>query len=256
MGKEVEAAWQSATQVIFGKSLGKLGHYEAWLTANVPQTIIEKSVASGKDVYIPNFVFYEATRKQSMKMDESLEWGKRRLGIDEVRSMSLGNASRLLGEIRYFSPELEYGTNISMEECGIYYNSAYCFRSNSIVATKYCAFSMWPRNCEHIFGCAWIFSCSFCIKCYHSESLTRCFEVSNSTSCADSYFCHNCENVRDSMFCFNAKNLRHAVGNVEYPHEKYLALKRRILGEMCAKLEKDKKLKWSIYNIGETHGKK
>jgi len=250
MGSEIEAAWQSASQVLFGKSLGKLGHYEAWLTANVPPTIIEKSAASGKDVYIPNFVFYDLTRKQSMKMEESLEWGKKHLEIGKVREISLGNAQRMLGEIRYFSPELEYGTNVGMEECGIYYNSAYCFRSNSIVATKYCAFSMWPRNCEHIFGCAWIFSCSFCIKCCHSESLTRCFEVSNSTSCADAYFCHNCENVRDSMFCFNAKNLRHAIGNVEYPKEEYAKAKQALLSQISQRLEKDKKLEMSIYNIG------
>ena len=250
MGKEIEKAWQATAQVLFGKSIGGLSQYEEWLKADVPATIIASSVVSGRQVYIPNFVFYAATQKQAMALDESLKWGAKHIGEAEVRGISLQNAASLLGDIRYFSSDVEVGTNIGMEECGIYFNCSFCLCSNSLVASKYCAYCMWPRNCEHVFGCAWIFSCSFCIKCYHSENLTRCFETSNSTNCSDCCFCHNCENVHDSMFCFNAKNLSHAIGNVEYSKEEYARIKKLVLAEIAVKVTKDKKLELSIYSIG------
>jgi hypothetical protein len=249
MGKEIEKAWQAATQVMFGKSLGKLEHYEAWLKRDVPSQIVAKSAISGKNVYIPNFVFYAATQGQCITFDETFEWGKKRLDKAEVKRLQLANAAKKLGEMRYFSPEVISGENVGMEECGVYFNSNYCFRSSAMAWDKYCAYSMWPRNSEYIFGSAWVFSSSFCIKCHHSENLTRCFEISNSTNCADCYFCHNCENVRDSMFCFNAKNLRHAIGNVEIGKDEYARIKKRVLADIVRGLEEHGEVKFSIYNI-------
>lgn len=52
------------------------------------------------------------------------------------------------------------------------------------------------------------------------------------------------------MFCFNVKAKRYAIGNVEYPKEEYLRVKKLVLDEIAAKLEKGKKLEWSIFNVG------
>ena len=68
--------------------------------------------------------------------------------------------------------------------------------------------------------------------------------------CSDSYFCHNIENCDNCMFCFNIKSKRYAIGNVEYPKEEYLKIKKLVLAELVSKIEKDKKLEMDIYNIG------
>lgn len=251
MGKEIEAAFRSATKVLLDRELGPLRDYEGYLMRHVPPDVAHKSAISERIIRAPGFAFYAATKKQMIGLEESLEWGKRHLGEKEARSLSLYNASKTLGGIRFYSPEVMDGENFCMEECGaIFYNSSYCYRSSAMAYDKYCAYSLWPRQSEHIFGSVWVFSCSFCINCYYSENLTRCFEVSNSTTCTDCYFCHNCENVHDSMFCFNAKNLRYAIGNREVGKEQYLQVKKRLLLEIASKLEKEKDFGHSIYDIG------
>ncbi len=52
------------------------------------------------------------------------------------------------------------------------------------------------------------------------------------------------------MFCFNAKNLSYAIGNVQLQKEQYLRLKKIVLEEIAGKLEKEKQLDLSIYNVG------
>jgi len=52
------------------------------------------------------------------------------------------------------------------------------------------------------------------------------------------------------MFCFNAKNLRYAVGNVEVGRERFMEMKKKLLGEIARELEGKKGLRWGIYNIG------
>jgi len=52
------------------------------------------------------------------------------------------------------------------------------------------------------------------------------------------------------MFCFNAKNKSYAIGNVEVGEENFAMVKRLVLGEIAAKLEKNRTLDLDIYNIG------
>ena len=250
MGKEIEKAWASISKVMFGRALGRLDDYEKWLMRDVPPIIRVKSALSERMVHSPNFVYYEETKKQMIGLEESPEWGKQHLSREQAASMALVNSAKTLGKLKFYTPEIIDGENVGMEECGgIFFNSSYCYKSSSMAYDKYCAFCMWPRQSEHIFGSSFLFSCQFCISCYHSENLTRCFEVANSNSCTDCYFCHNCENVHESMFCFNAKNLRYAIGNREMGKEEYLKAKKRIIDEMAGKLEKEKALPYSIYNV-------
>ena len=115
---------------------------------------------------------------------------------------------------------------------------------------KNVAFSHCVVNSQNIFGGHNVVKSSFGINIYNSNAIARGFEVDGCLSSSDIYFCHNSENLRDAMFCFNAKNLKNAVGNVQYPREEYLAVKKMLLAEIGARLEKDKKLPWDIYSIG------
>jgi hypothetical protein len=101
-----------------------------------------------------------------------------------------------------------------------------------------------------MFGCDHTFYSKSCIHAYRSLRLMRCFEVSDSLDSTDCYFSHNVENCQDCMFCFNVKGKRFAIGNVEMKKEDYLSVKKLVLDEIGARLEKDKKLDWGIYSIG------
>jgi hypothetical protein len=81
--------------------------------------------------------------------------------------------------------------------------------------------------------------------------VVRCFEVEGCNSCADAYFCHNCEGLSECMFCFNVKSKRYAIGNVEVGKEKYVQIKKTLLEQISGRLQKDKKLEWSIFNVGK-----
>jgi hypothetical protein len=53
------------------------------------------------------------------------------------------------------------------------------------------------------------------------------------------------------MFCFNVKSKRYAIGNVELGRDKYLEVKQKVLEEIVKKLEKNKSLEISIFNLGQ-----
>ena len=53
---------------------------------------------------------------------------------------------------------------------------------------------------------------------------------------SDCYYSANCENCSDCMFSFNLRNKRHTVGNVQLPREKYLGLKKKLVGEILGEL--------------------
>lgn len=250
MHNETEKAFQDTTSVVLGKKLAGLVDYEEWLKENVRELFEQKSVLSDSKVVMPTFSYYLAARERCMTYDEYLEAGKKSISEQDARELDLSNAVGKLRLISYYTPDQHLGSNMNMEECGLYYASMNCFRSYAMNRSKYCAYCFWPRQSDHVFGCSFIFSSAFCLKCYHSINLTRCFEVSNSSNCTDCFFSHNCENMSDCMFCFNAKNLRHAIGNKEYSKEEYDQVKKKIIGEILNTLEKRKKLEKNVYNIG------
>jgi len=168
----------------------------------------------------------------------------------DAKALSLGNAHRHIGKIAFHNFEFREGKNSSLTDCAITIECSHCYHSSAQVYSKYCACGMWPRSCEHVFGFDTLWDCSFCIKCYHSVKLQRCFECDSCRSSSDCYFCHNVENCRDCMFCFNVKNLKYAIGNAEVGREEYARVKKLVLAEIGARLERDKKLAWSIYGMG------
>jgi hypothetical protein len=62
-------------------------------------------------------------------------------------------------------------------------------------------------------------------------------------------FCHNCENLQNSMFCFNTKNKNYAIGNVEVGREEYMRIKKMVLDEVNAELDKTGALKRSVFSF-------
>ena len=52
------------------------------------------------------------------------------------------------------------------------------------------------------------------------------------------------------MFCWNVKGKRYAIGNTQLDPVKYKQVKDAVLNQMADELEKNKELKWDIFNIG------
>lgn len=244
----IENAFSSLTKVLLGRPLSGIDSYAKWLSRDVRLLAPHKSALSNRPVYLSFFSFFQQTRERVVKLDEGEELGKKSLTPQQAHSLSLSNASELLAPIKLYAAESVVGDNIEVEEVGQHGYSSFCYRGDAFVYSKYCAYSFWPRSGEHIFGSDFVFSSKFCLKCYGSVNLSRCFEVSHSVGCSDCYFCHNCENVHESMFCFNAKNLKYAIGNVAYPREEYLRVKKLALEKIASRLEKEKFFPLSIYN--------
>jgi len=250
MCKEIESAFENTTKIIFGKSLKGIRGYQKWLEREVRPGKKSHSALSKKEMYEPPLAFYRHVAGRAVKKEESPKLGQRKLKKEDAKKLTLDNAAKILNNVKYYSPEMNLGENIGNVACSLYGWAQYCFHTVSIVHSRLCGYTFWPRESEYLFGCDMAFSSRFCIKCYTSANLTRCFEVADSYSCSDSYYCHNCENLQHSMFCFNIKNKKYAIGNIEVGREKYMKIKQKLLQWLNEQLDKNKEVKQSIYSIG------
>ena len=253
-GKEaVEREFSRATKLVLGAELKGIDAHAKWLNRHTHQLVRLKSAASGKEVLFLPFVVALPVLPDNrlLTMDEALWLGEHSaISLQEAESISMENAHQRIGKLGFFPIEFLEGENKCITGCYMSLHTSYCYMTSAMVYAKYCACGMWPRSSEHCFGFDSLWDCNFCIKCYNSQKLQRCFECDSCNSCTDCYFCHNAENCRDCMFSFNAKNLSYAIGNTEYPKEEYQRIKKRLLSEIAAELEKKKDLHWNIYSIG------
>lgn len=246
---EIETAFQETTKILFGKKLPNIQDYRTWLLEYVGRSLHTKSQVSNNIVYVPDILFFSSIKKNIVTLEESVELGKRQLSEEAVLSLNLANASEKLKDIKYLTSDVMLGQNQDLKDTSTCMNAQHCLDGVWYIYSKCDAYCFWPRESEHCFGSHYLFASNFSIKCHNSVKLARCFELSDCSSCTDCYFCHNCENLNNCMFCFNAKSLRYAIMNVEIGREVYLKIKDKIIGEIASKIEKDKKLDLSIYNL-------
>ncbi|MFA5929371.1 MAG: hypothetical protein WC861_00650 [Candidatus Micrarchaeia archaeon] len=254
---EIEKSFASTTALILGAELAPLAAYAIWLERGLPfpMTVVRSRV-SKRPVLVISHPAYARIQGNIAGIEEALELGKRALSEKEAEGLSLANAARTLSKISTTCPNVVFGENFDTAESTCYGPTQHCFRISYSWWSKYASCCYDVRTSAHVHGCSDLDDCNFCIRCRQSSKLQRCFEVDESSSCSDCYFCHNVENCRDCMFCFNAKNLKNAIGNVEYPREEYLAMKKKVLAKMVEELKATRQLKRDIYSVGEKHGKK
>jgi hypothetical protein len=250
--RAVETAFSQTTAMLFGRKLEGVDSYAAWLKKHtrIPEKCL--SAASGKTLFMPPYASYPLLPKtRLLGLDEARAYGPTvHLDVADVEELNLSNAYKKLGKLAFFNIEFLEGSNLNLAECAISVDSANCYRSSVTEYSKNCAYSFWPRNCQNLFGCDSPFDSNSCINCYSCTTLTRCFEIDCCGYCSDAYFCHNCEGVYDAMFCFNIKNRRFAIGNSVFQPDKYNKIKASLVGQIADELEKNKSLKWDIYNVG------
>ncbi|MEM4554701.1 MAG: hypothetical protein QXT25_02525 [Candidatus Anstonellaceae archaeon] len=251
--KEIEEGFTKTLAMLLGRRLTGIRQYEEWLFRHVKGKVQKKrSRISNEIVYLPSVDFYNALGHNIVTLAESVELGKKcKLSENEIKTLTLSNASRVLSGIKTTTPEIIYSENIDTHESSNYGPTQHCYKVTFTWFSKFMACGFWGRTSEHVYGYANVVNCTFCVKCYSSTKLTRCFEMNDSNNCSDCYFCHNCENVRDSMFCFNTKGKRYAIGNIEVGREAYMKIKKLLQKQIADELEKKKSLRYDIYNIGK-----
>ncbi|MDO8554357.1 MAG: hypothetical protein Q7S22_06105 [Candidatus Micrarchaeota archaeon] len=250
--KKIDEEFSKTIELLLKKKPSNgIDSYALWLARHVHGFQRQKSVASGKDVFLANYGNYsDMPKNRLLTLEEAKTIGQSlKLTKEEVGSLSLKNAHEKIGKIAFFNSDIQDGQNINNLECTITIDAAFCYRSVCSVYSKYCAYSFWPRSSQNVFGCDSVFDSAFCINCYHSVNLQRCLEMDSCNSCSDSYFCHNCENLQDSMFCFNTKNKKYAIGNSELGKENYMKIKENITEQIFQELEKNGKSKHDIFSL-------
>ena len=248
----IEEAFEKTAAIVLGKSLKGIEKYGAYLRGCTRRTEQCKSAMSGERITVADYARYmDYPKNRLLTEDEAELAGKTfKIGPEELEGLDLAKAGRMIGKIAYFHPGFDHGKLSNIIDSQVNLDAVNCFKGILNLYSKNCACNFYTLESESVFGCNSIRKSSFVMRCFLSSSLTRCFEVDSSRQCSDCYFCHNCENVHDSMFCFNVKNKWNAIGNVEVGKEEYARVKKLVLSEIGARLEKDKKLPWDIYSIG------
>jgi len=250
----IQNAFKSTFRVLLKKDPGNLNDYESYLSSKTPRFVILKpgTTASNEEIlWMEEYKPIDRIKHRGIAWKEAaaLSQNPPTIKIDDAQKLSLNNTS-ILAKVAFVPFDYVSGKNSNVDKSEICMNSIDCYNGASFVESKSSAFCWWPRESSYMFGSTNIFSSSFCIGAHNSTGLTRAFEVDSCTNCSDIYFSHNCENVQDSMFCFNVKNLRTAIGNAQFPPDKYRSIKDSIIEQMADGLIKKKDLKWNIYNIG------
>ncbi|MBS3069798.1 hypothetical protein J4441_05530 [Candidatus Micrarchaeota archaeon] len=246
----IEKGFSSTYGVILKSKPFSICDYEEWLEKNTVRVVPVQS-AFGNTTYLPqNFpVFSLLPKHRLISVFESIEAGKS-LHVREQSLSSLPSLLKELGNIAFFTAEFYNGENRNIISAPHVLHSANVYKGYEATYSEHSGCTSLSLHSKYVYGCHRIIDSQFSLKCYNSLYLNRCLELDGCTKCADSYFCHNCEGMSDSMFCFNAKGKRFSIGNTDLQREKYAQVKEMLLSQMAGELDKNKSLKWDIYNIG------
>lgn len=257
---EIETAFSETTKLLFGTELCKIDNYGSWLGRKVPLPSLAKSALSGKDVWIPptlNYLGINFNKSKVISMEEMEKVNTSSFTAKEIENASIKElVGKFIKPVAYFCGNFRYQNYENFEKVSGGGGGRNVYVGEDIyLGVKNIGFSNYTLFSENMFGSYAVTHSNFCIHTYRSVSLFRCFEVDCSSNCRDLFFSHNCENVNDSMFCFNGKNLRYAIGNVQFPPDKYKEIKAKILAEIGKELKETKTLRYGIFNIGDKYGK-
>ena len=247
MPDAVEAAFASATRMLFGKALSPMRKYSAWLSSRVPAGKSVKSALGSGSAYIPDYAFFREIPERRAVSFESMG-----AAAGEAIQKPAGSFEAIaagLGSFAYFVPTFEEGRNIGIENVAGCIDCLNVRDSFDPFTTKNSAHCFSVMGSEAIFGTYRVVKSAFSLHCYNCVGMKRCFEMDGCKNCNDSMFCHNCEGMDNCMFCFNAKNLRYAIGNLELGKEKYPEARKRIVGRILGELEAGGGLGFDIYNV-------
>ncbi|MEW6529006.1 MAG: hypothetical protein AB1391_03900, partial [Candidatus Micrarchaeota archaeon] len=248
--KPIEEAWKSTCKIVFGKDIGPLQKYERLLSERINLVIKIKTIY-GNETYTSNMFCYKyISNERIVNFDEAMELAKQHITFEDGEEVSLKSIIKKISPIAFFRTEFAEGSNTNNIETQIPYTATNTYKVVDATYAKNCAYDTMALNSEYIFGSYRVLHSKFCIKAHGSVRASNCFDIDCCTNLRNSYFCHNVEGSDNCMFCFNTKSKRYAIGNVEIEREQYMRIKKIVLDEITAKLERDGKLPFDIFNVG------
>lgn len=247
----LDKAWNSTCRVLFGQEVGELADFQEWISSLSPKLAHAASTLTGKEITYAVTDYCGGSKRASL--DEV--WKLERfppLSINEIKDVdSLVEAVR---ERVYYTGNVILGNSGSVERSSNCSDSYYVLESGMISDSKYVCGSGRIKECEYVFGSDGIGVSKFLVKGYEGYKLMRCLEAWKSQTCSDCYYVNGALDCADCMFCFNVRNKRHAIGNLELPREKYLGIKRKLVGEIAETLRRERRLPSLIGIVGKDKG--
>jgi hypothetical protein len=245
----IEKGFASACNVVFKKSLEGIKQYEGWLEKNTAELLQAKTPFGGVAQYPKNFAYVpNIPDGRTVSFGEMMALSKKSLSESEIGNMS--SIKKAIGKIGYFTLELFEGENSNYIDSPLVYHGTNIYKTYDVTHGENTGVCFLALNSKYVYGSYRTLESQFSLKCYNSLYLNRCFELDSCSKCSDSYFCHNSEALSDCMFCFNMKGRRHFIGNTDFGKEKYAQVRGAVLSQIGEELEREKSLKWNIFNIG------
>lgn len=247
---DIESAFASTCQVLFGQPVGELAEFAPYLREMVDQPSQAASALSGKKVclsrpYSKSAKFIdvnEATSKPSA------------LSINDIKDID--SVLSALPEKLFYCGNKNLGTSLEIVESDMCNDSLDILSSQNVISSKHVAYSNGVRQSEGVFGCQLGGEVQFSMHSQVFFFSQRCFDAYLCFHSSGLYCSFNCRNCTEAMFSFNQGSKRHMIGNIELPKEKYLALKKKLTAEMAEILKKKKSFP-SVFGIvkkGATDG--
>ena len=239
---KVNAAWKQSSRILLGDEIGDLKEYEKWLSFFHEKHRSEKSMISGKNVVLA-FDHYKSKTKY-ITMNELLtgKWKPEPLNINQLKDID----SILEGIKENFAyvGNIITGKSQDVANSTHIYNSMYVYNSRHIYDSKYIAYSERTNLAQYLFGVVWggadISFTTFAYAC--GTKLKRAFNIIFTETNSDVYFTAGVYNSSEVMFSFGQWGQQFVIGNHKLPKDKYLSIKHKLLEDIRADLEKNKKI--------------
>ena len=234
----LEKTWQKITSVLLGEPLYEVTKYEDYLKQHVriPKVIHNMAVIEG----------YENARK--IIPTREIEKLREPLSINDIKDID--NLLELVRERFAVVGDIKTGRIISVSNSSGIVDSSFVHLSNTIIKSRYIAYSSYVKECGFVFGghdLAWT---DFALNSYAvggGEKNARVFESFYVLGASDIYFSHNVAGCSECMFSVFQRGRRYVIGNHVLFPDKYFSIKKHLL-EQIRDLLKERKLP-SIYEL-------
>ena len=237
--RELDRQWRATCRAVLGGEIGPLDEYSEWLSGLNDPLAIRKSSSSGKPVVMTGENYCKGARVLDLSEANFMQKFEP-LSINEIKDID--SLLEAVNERAAYCGNIVIGNSKFAESSSEVSDSFYVYRSVRISGCKNVAHSQWMRLSENIFGTNEGGESSFCIRCGIVYRNSRSFELWIGGNTSDSYYSYGLEDCKDCMFCFNLIGRSNSIGNLQLSRDKYSGLKTKLLSELRAELNENRRL--------------
>ena len=245
----VEKAFSDATKIVLGAARKPISSFVPYLQERT-LPIMKVKGKFGTPTFNTGFPLVGGIPSSCLCTLEEALGQNQPLISREQAALPFEKLARAVSERASFSLDFVDGACRDYVDVSQVIDSSEVYSSWDTTSSQRSACSDGIIQSKYIFGCSFRqLDSEFCIKCCDIIECKRCFEVDSSSKCSDCYFCHNIEGCEECILCSNVKGKRHAVLNQEVGKEKYLEVKKMLLGYVNAELDRKKSVARSIFSL-------